>query len=68
MVDRLETTEGVNHSGRQRRYGAQDKEELIITITKLHEEDLSQVAIAKKLGLSRGTIFTVESRTSIFQT
>ena len=56
MVNKLETTEGVNHSKRRRRYGAQDKDELIIMITKLHEEGLSQVAIAKKLGLSRGTI------------
>ncbi|MBO0600324.1 helix-turn-helix domain-containing protein [Sporosarcina sp. E16_3] len=61
------TTEGVNHSGRQRRYGAQDKEELIITITKLHEEGLSQVAIAKKLGLSRGTILRWNQELQFFK-
>ena len=39
-MNNLEAKEEVNHSKRQRRYGAQDKEELIFTITKLHEGDI----------------------------
>ncbi len=52
----MDAMEGVNHNKRQRRYGAQDKDELIKIITKLHEEGFSQVEIARKLDLSRGTI------------
>ena len=48
--------ERVNHIKRERGYGARDKEELIQAIIKLHEEGYSQVDIAKKLKISRGTI------------
>ena len=52
----METKEGVNRNVRRRRYGARDKEELIKSIKKLHEEGYSQVDIAKMLDVSRGTI------------
>lgn len=52
----METKEGVNHNRRKRRYEARDKEELINSIINLHEKGFSQVDIAKKLNLSRGTI------------
>ncbi len=48
--------EKVNHKPRRRGYEARDREELINTIIKLHNDGLSQVDIAKKLKLSRGTI------------
>jgi hypothetical protein len=47
---------GVNHIVRRRPYGARDKEELINSINNLHKEGFSQVDIAKKLNISRGTI------------
>lgn len=59
--------EGVNHNKRQRRYGAQDKDELIKMITKLHEDGFSQVEIAKKLDLSRGTILRWNKELQFFQ-
>jgi DNA-binding transcriptional regulator WhiA len=52
----LKAREEVNHNKRQRRYGAQDKGEMIIQITKLHDEGFSQVDISKQLDISRGTI------------
>lgn len=52
----MDTMEEVNHNKRQRRYGAQDKDNLIKVITKLHEEGVSQVDISKRLDISRGTI------------
>src|SRR5690606_8094932 len=67
MVDNLDAMEEVNHYKRQRRYGAQDKDELIKMITKLHEEGFSQVAIAEKLDLSRGTIFRWNKELQFFQ-
>lgn len=48
--------ERVNHTPRQRGYGARDKEELIKQIISLHEKGISQVEIARKLKISRGTI------------
>lgn len=48
--------EGVNYNARRRRYGARDKEELIEKIKNLHHSGYSQVDIAKKLKISRGTI------------
>lgn len=66
-MNNLEAKEEVNHSKRQRRYGAQDKDELIFTITKLHEEGLSQVEIAKKLDISRGTILRWNKELQFFQ-
>lgn len=48
--------EGVNHNKRQRGYGARDKEEIIKSIIKLHNEGHSQVEIAKILNINRGTI------------
>ncbi len=59
--------EEVNHNNRRRRYGAQDKDELINTIIKLHEEGFSQVEIAKKLGLSRGTILRWNKELKFFK-
>ncbi|WP_232843441.1 LAGLIDADG family homing endonuclease [Sporosarcina beigongshangi] len=59
--------EGVNHNNRRRRYGARDKDELINTIIKLHEEGYSQVAIAKKLDISRGTILRWNKELQFFQ-
>jgi intein/homing endonuclease len=47
---------GVNHNTRKRRYGARDKEELIREIRYLHNCGFSQVDIAKKLKLNRGTL------------
>jgi intein/homing endonuclease len=52
----MEEVGGVNHNARRRPYGARDKEELINTIINLHEEGFSQVDIAEKLNISRGTI------------
>lgn len=52
-MDNLDAMEEVNHDKRQRRYGAQDKDELIKIITKLHAEGFSQVEIANKLGFAR---------------
>jgi hypothetical protein len=52
----LGAKEGVNHNKRQRGYEARDKEEIIKLITKFHEQGYSQVDIAKKLNISRGTI------------
>ncbi len=52
----MEIKEGVNRNVRRRPYGARDKEEIINSIKKLHEEGYSQVDIAKLLGISRGTI------------
>jgi intein/homing endonuclease len=66
-VNNLEAKEEVNHSKRQRRYGAQDKDELIFKITKLHEEGLSQVEIAKRLDISRGTILRWNKEVQFFQ-
>lgn len=48
--------EKVNHSTRKRGYEARDKEKLIRLITDLHYEGYSQVDIAKKLNINRGTI------------
>lgn len=48
--------EKVNCIKRQRRYKARDKEELIFSITQLHNQGYSQVDIAKILNISRGTI------------
>ena len=48
--------EKVNHNKRQRGYGARDKERIIESITKLHEEGFSQSDIAKMLNISRTTI------------
>jgi orotate phosphoribosyltransferase-like protein len=48
--------ERVNHNHRQRGYGARDKEELINQIISLHDKGISQVEIARKLNISRGTI------------
>lgn len=67
MVDNLDAMEEVNHDKRQRRYGAQDKDELIKIITKLHAEGFSQVEIAKKLDLSRGTILRWNKELHLFQ-
>lgn len=67
MVDKLKAKEEVNHNKRQRGYGAQDKDELIIMITKLHEEGFSQVAIAGKLGISRGTILRWNKESPFFE-
>jgi hypothetical protein len=53
---KVEEMGGVNHNLRRRSYGARDKEELIEKIVFLHEKGFSQVAIAKKLSLNRGTI------------
>ncbi|MBT2734369.1 LAGLIDADG family homing endonuclease [Bacillus sp. ISL-7] len=47
---------GVSHNVRKRRYGARDKEVLIREIINLHNSGFSQVDIAKKLKLNRGTI------------
>lgn len=52
----MEEMGGVNRNVRRRPYGARDKEEVIKTIINLHEEGYSQVDIAKKLNISRGTI------------
>jgi DNA invertase Pin-like site-specific DNA recombinase len=52
----MEEMEGVNHNTRKRRYGARDKEELIREIIYLHSCGFSQVDIAKKLKLNRGTL------------
>jgi DNA invertase Pin-like site-specific DNA recombinase len=52
----LGAKEGVNHNKRQRGYEARDKEDIINLITKFHEQGYSQVDIAKKLNISRGTI------------
>ncbi|WP_066257552.1 LAGLIDADG family homing endonuclease [Neobacillus drentensis] len=52
----MEEMGGVNHNVRRRPYGARDKEELIILIFNLHKEGFSQVDIARKLNISRGTI------------
>jgi len=52
----MDTMEGVNHNKRKRRYEARDKEELIKSIIKLHKLGYSQVDIAKKLDINRGTI------------
>ncbi|MFD2681157.1 LAGLIDADG family homing endonuclease [Bacillus seohaeanensis] len=52
----MEAKEGVNHSKRQRGYGARDKEEYIKSIIELHNKGYSQVDIAKILKISRGTI------------
>jgi hypothetical protein len=60
-------TEGVNHNGRQRRYGARDKEELIRNIIYLHNCGFSQVDIAKKLKLNRGTIKRWNDKLSFFK-
>lgn len=59
--------EEVNHNNRRRRYGAQDKDELINTIIKLHKEGYSQVAIAKELDISRGTILRWNKELQFFQ-
>jgi intein/homing endonuclease len=48
--------EEVDHNQRQRGYGARDKEEIINSIITLHEEGYSQVDIAKRLNINRGTI------------
>lgn len=48
--------EEVNYNARRRRYGARDKEELIEKIKHLHSNGYSQVDIARKLKISRGTI------------
>ena len=66
-MNNLEAKEEVNHSKRRRRYGAQDKDDLIVMITKLHEEGLSQVAIANKLGISRGTILRWNKELQFFK-
>lgn len=66
-MDKLDAMEGVNHNKRQRRYGAQDKDDLIKMITKLHEDGYSQVEIAKKLDLSRGTILRWNKELQFFQ-
>lgn len=52
----MKTMEKVNCIKRQRRYKARDKEELIFSITQLHNQGYSQVDIAKILNISRGTI------------
>lgn len=52
----MEAKEGVNHSKRQRRYGARDKEEIIKSVIKLHDQGYSQVDISKMLGIARNTI------------
>ncbi|MCM3637428.1 LAGLIDADG family homing endonuclease [Sporosarcina luteola] len=66
-MDNLDAMEGVNYNKRQRRYGAQDKDELIKMITKLHEDGYSQVEIANKLDLSRGTILRWNKELHFFQ-
>jgi hypothetical protein len=50
------TKEEVNHNKRQRGYEARDKEEIIKSITKFHNDGYSQVDIAKMLNINRGTI------------
>lgn len=52
----LGAKEKVNDNIRQRGYQARDKEEIIKSIIYLHNEGVSQVDIAKKLNISRGTI------------
>lgn len=52
----METKEGVNCIKRQRGYKARDKEELIKSIIKFHNQGYSQVDIAKMLKINRGTI------------
>ncbi|MFY4776280.1 LAGLIDADG family homing endonuclease [Metabacillus sp. RGM 3146] len=52
----MEAKEKVDDNKRQRGYQARDKEELIKTITSLHDRGYSQVEIAKKLNINRGTI------------
>jgi hypothetical protein len=52
----MESMVKVNLESRRRPYGARDKEELIRAITDFHDKGYSQVEIAKKLNLSRGTI------------
>lgn len=48
--------ERVNCTKRQRRYKARDKERIIQSIIKLHDQGYSQVDIAKQLDIARGTI------------
>lgn len=52
----MESMVKVNLESRRRPYGARDKEELINAITDYHDKGYSQVEIANKLNLSRGTI------------
>lgn len=52
----MEAKEEVNHSKRQRRYEARDKEEIIRSVVRLHNEGYSQVDIAKMLNINRSTI------------
>lgn len=49
-------TGGVNRRVRRRPYEARDKEELIKKIIYLHDNGFSQVDIAKRLNISRGTL------------
>lgn len=52
----MESMVRVNHKNRKRVYGARDKEEKINAIIELHNLGYSQVDIAKKLNISRGTL------------
>jgi LAGLIDADG-like domain len=63
----MDEMEGVNHNTRQRRYGARDKEELIRKIIYFHNCGFSQVDIAKKLNLNRGTISRWNNELSFFK-
>lgn len=58
--------ERVNHNHRQRGYGARDKEELMNQIISLHENGNSQVEIARKLNISRGTILRWNKENKFF--
>ena len=63
----MEAKEGVNLYRRRRRYGARDKEELIKSIQKLHNEGYSQVDIAKRVGIARGTILRWNKELHFFE-
>jgi intein-encoded DNA endonuclease-like protein len=62
----MESMVKVNRRGRRRPYGARDREELIIAILNLHDKGYSQVEIAKKLNLSRGTILRWNKEENFF--
>ncbi|RFU61918.1 LAGLIDADG family homing endonuclease [Bacillus sp. V59.32b] len=62
----MESKVRVNHNNRRRIYGARDKEELVNAIGELHKHGYSQVDIAKKLKISRGTILRWNKELNIF--
>lgn len=63
----MEAKEEVSRNARKRRYGAQNKDDLINAIIELHESGFSQVEISKKLGVSRGTILRWNKEKTFFE-